>query len=75
MSNKEFAHSLIHPTACRDLKIVGLQSGGIAHSLGFHPLPAPLRALLSRVAPFPRGRGIPACQLKAFVGCTNLTQY
>jgi hypothetical protein len=72
ISNKEFAHSLIHPPACRDLKIVGLPAGEIAHSFlvprryanGFHPLPAPLRALLSRVAPFLRGRGIPACQLK-----------
>jgi hypothetical protein len=28
------------------------------------PRPAPLRALLSLVAPFPRGRGIRACSIK-----------
>jgi hypothetical protein len=64
MNNQEFAPSLIHLSACRDLKIVGLQTGGIAHSLGFHPLPASLRALLPLVTTFSRGRGIPAWSIK-----------
>jgi hypothetical protein len=55
---KIYCSRLAHPLTFRDLRLSGLFGGAAPRSLACPTLPASLRALLSRVASFPRGRGI-----------------